>query len=548
MKSATSFFNKTVLKKDLTRFWPVWVLTSILFLLVVSLTNYYSPENFARRISYTMATMFVFNLLYGWVCAMLLLGDLFRPRLCNGAHAMPLRREAFLLTHITAGLLFFLIPNGVLCLVLSLLLQKYYVYALMFFAVSLLQFICFFGIAVFSALCSGKSLGMSAVYWITLLFPELLYWFGTVFYQPRLPGILLYEDDFLRFSPLSSGGRMCLNMGYLLDDVPTAPPVTFSNWVYLLCAAGAGILLMGAAFLLYRRRKLECAGDFITLKPAKPIFLVLYTLSAGALLHSMANFVARTTVPFLIIGLIIGYFTGRMLLERSVRVFYKKSLIGAVIFAAVLGLTTLVIQMDPLGVARYVPEPENVRSVTIRNPEYESYYSYFYGSGVTLTEPEEIARVTQMHKSLIGTDAQEAMPLIYLEYRTTGGRITRRYYRIPAGSEAFAESKFFFSQPELVLNCTSKEEFISGTGMIEVTNLQFPAKGLEELKNAIYQDCLDGNMVQNDLYHRTNTVVLRIYCYGSSTYNGTYFKAYSDAVNTRRVIEKYAPELLGHIQ
>ena len=37
MKSKTSFCNKTIVKKDLTRLWPVWVVPAIVFQVVYEL-------------------------------------------------------------------------------------------------------------------------------------------------------------------------------------------------------------------------------------------------------------------------------------------------------------------------------------------------------------------------------------------------------------------------------------------------------------------------------------------------------------------------------
>lgn len=50
-----------------------------------------------------------------------------------------------------------------------------------------------------------------------------------------------------------------------------------SRWSYLWICAGVGVLLLTAALLLYRRRKLETAGDFIAVKPLEPVFLVMYS-------------------------------------------------------------------------------------------------------------------------------------------------------------------------------------------------------------------------------------------------------------------------------
>ena len=46
-------------------------------------------------------------------------------------------------------------------------------------------------------------------------------------------------------------------------------------WGYLAIAAVIGVALLAASLLLYRRRRLESAGDFAAVKPIKTVFTVL---------------------------------------------------------------------------------------------------------------------------------------------------------------------------------------------------------------------------------------------------------------------------------
>ena len=114
MKSRTSFFNGSVLKKDITRFAPVWAIYA-LFLLGDFLTGARNDQKeiLAASLADMMRTMSVVNLLYGGVCANMLFGDLFQSRMCNALHSMPMRREGWFLTHVVAGLLFSFVPNVV---------------------------------------------------------------------------------------------------------------------------------------------------------------------------------------------------------------------------------------------------------------------------------------------------------------------------------------------------------------------------------------------------------------------------------------------------
>ena len=148
MKSRTWFFNWAVLKKDITRFAPVWGCYT-LFLLVFFLTGIRNDQKelLAATLADTMRDMSIVNLIYGGLCASMLLGDLFQSRMCNALHTMPMRREGWFYTHICAGLLFCLVPNVLAAVFQTVLLGKYFYVAPLWLAATVGQFLFFFGVA-----------------------------------------------------------------------------------------------------------------------------------------------------------------------------------------------------------------------------------------------------------------------------------------------------------------------------------------------------------------------------------------------------------------
>ena len=118
MKSRTSFFNKTVFKKDLTRFAPAWGTCLILMLLaLISMANRSQAYYRLQNVRDSIMVMSWLNLIYAAVVAQLLFGDLFQSRMCNALHALPLRRECWFGTHVASGIAFSLIPNVVIALI-----------------------------------------------------------------------------------------------------------------------------------------------------------------------------------------------------------------------------------------------------------------------------------------------------------------------------------------------------------------------------------------------------------------------------------------------
>ena len=104
MKSKTSFFNTSLLRRDLVRYAPAWVLYGVFLVLIFAgnlLDN--TPTGIARTLGESVQYFSILNLIYAMLCAQLLLGDLHNTRMCNALHALPIRRESWFLTHLAAG-------------------------------------------------------------------------------------------------------------------------------------------------------------------------------------------------------------------------------------------------------------------------------------------------------------------------------------------------------------------------------------------------------------------------------------------------------------
>ena len=174
MKSKTSFFNQTVLKKNLTRFAPVMAVYTLCLILGMMMLYQNNEEMgrtfwFASRMGECIQVMGLVNLFFATLCAILLFGDLYNSRMCNALHAMPMRRETLFLTNVVSGLLFSMIPTAVMALLSVPLLNATIVenawqIALLWYVGTNLQFITFFGAAIFSVFCTGNRFAMAVVY------------------------------------------------------------------------------------------------------------------------------------------------------------------------------------------------------------------------------------------------------------------------------------------------------------------------------------------------------------------------------------------------
>ena len=543
MKSRTSFFNTAILKKDITRFAPLWGLYGVFTLLVVLLL--WEAHGTAARVANNapelFAAMVLVNFLYAPASALLLFNDLYQSRMAGALHAMPVRREGLFLTHLSAGLLFCIVPNGIATLLTAALLGQYAWLAALWMAVMVLQFLFFFGVALFAVHCAGNTLGAIAVYFIVNFLSVIAAWLVISFYEPTLYGIDLNFEALAEYSPIVR----LFGCNYLENHYDNMKEVTVfdgflpEDWRYLGISAALGVAFMGAALAIYRKRHLESAGDMISFRPAAPVALVIYALCLGAVLY----FIADVDAPalqyiFLFVCLVVGFFTGRMLLERRIKVFHKKNLVGfacfALIFAASLGITAL----DPTGVTRYVPEQGQIRSVAVCASH--SSYDKAYNS-VHLTEPEDIQLMLDIHKACLTdryTAHSETAPL-YLRYTLKNGQTVERSYFISANGEAVSTLAEKFSTLEAVLDGVTVDTVLSrlvylecfdyyeGNPVLAVStdkayldpddyNDKFGTDPqrlaylvgdatkdpvLKGLFDAISRDCAEGNMAQEWVFH-----------------------------------------------
>lgn len=526
MKSRTSFFNKTAFRKDILRYSPIWALYTIFLLLVLFGIADFPRATIARDIVDFLKAMAWINLFYGGFCGVFLFMDLFNSRLCNALHAMPVRREGWLVTHILSGVLFGLVPNLLVTGIGALMLWEYAYMALVWLAISTLQYLFFFGTAVLSAMCAGNLLGSVAIYGITHLITLFVGVVAQLLYQPLLYGVKLDMDEFYRFFPLQKMSDFDYAKVKVLYQY-AEPRIQFNGlegeaWLYVGICAAVGILALLLAGVVYRRRNLESAGDFISLRPLAPVFLMVCTLGAGAFLYMFSDLAGNKNYLFLVLGMVIGYFAGKMLLGRTLKVFGKKSLLALAVSIAVIGGSLLVTWLDPLGIVRYIPKAENLEAAYIYGADKNYYYlteysfmSYVGGEedgGFQITEGEELAELQDFHRQLIDYRPSEDHGVlcdVRIHYKLKNGRTVTRYYEVGRDTLLGQKAGKYFSDMRYVfeVNDTSvlynafESVYINIYGKEQVGLKLTEQQDIADLLDAMAKDCEAGKMAQNWAYH-----------------------------------------------
>lgn len=501
MKSRTLFFNFHIFKKDITRFAPVWVIYIIGCLLVFTNTVSGSqPYQAVRDLDQCVMLITLANFCYALLTALLLYGDMFQSRLCNALHAMPLRREEWFFSHLASGLFVGFVPILIVALSFTPMLEYYWLTAFTWAGIAAIEYLFFFSLAVFCMFCAGNRYASVLLYGILNFLSLLIGWFAETLFFPKLYGFHFDWEAFWLFCPIV---KVIQFDGYFrnLHSVSYYENYT-PMWIYLAVIGVLGLVLLVGSLLLYRKRKLETAGDFLAVGVLKPVFRIVYTLTVGALFQLFNEiFLANNDMGiFLIIGLAIGYFTGHMLIQRRVKIFTLRTGLGFLLVSGVLlgsiGLTAL----DPFGIIKYVPKPEDVYSVAIRyEPIEHSGAPVLY-----LTEDEDIQTILDVHQDALDNRENPKCPL-YLTYTLNNGRQVTRQYSL-CTRESIETMNAYFSRPEMVLGYTDWNAFINSIEKVTYNERTFRDEEARDLLEQVKLDCEDGVMAQSWQYQEYTTI------------------------------------------
>ena len=491
MQSKTSCFNKTVFRKHVTRFWPVWAAYLAIWLLAmpVALLSQRDSltDNPARALVQVQSSVLnsitagvVLSFVFAVLMAMAVWSYLYNARSASGAGCLPVTRTAQFTSAVLAGLVPLAAANVAtfaLTALAELSLGALHLPSLLtWLGATLLHLLFFYGFATFCAMLTGNIIVLPAVYAVLnftaagaqILLDGIVKCF--LYGVPELGGNWLYW-----FSPLVTLLRTEYRQGITAYDPARNVFVTigwrFTGWVPAAIYAAVGALLLLAAWALLRRRRMESAGDVVAVQALKPVFrwcmgifgalcfadMMLYVFQLTWGVTQRAIFV--TTAVWLVIGAFLGWFIAEMLIRRSFRVFKGgwRGFGGWALCCVVLLVGLTATEMDVFGIERRTPAAEKIESVTV----------WGVGESTYLESPEAVADAIALHRSVIAAKPQQdqcdqrAFFLRKAEadvqvvdfniiYRLNNGGQIKRSYRLPhhyneAGDDA--------STLQALLNC-----------------------------------------------------------------------------------------------
>ena len=422
MQSKISCFNKTIFKKNLTRFWPFAVIYAVYLIMVHPMVMYLEISNNMQNGSDTKPWEVVGDHFMGMtepisvflaaiVIAMAVFSYLYQSRSANMMHAFPVTRTELFATNYLSGLTLMFIPQLITALATNLVIlgkansMIWAVWA--WFGITFGETVFFFGFACFIVMFTGQLLTAGLFYMIW----NFLY-VATIMLVNVVGDLIIYG---LNGQLISKIRHPLFPVAYLLDKVNfylDGPTQIYhvKGISTLLIYMGLGLIFTALASGIYQKRRIECAGDFLSMKWTEPIFrwgTALIVGVAGALCwtylsgeYTSQNRMVTKFVIFLVICAAVLFFVAEMFIEKSFRVLKKRIAVECVSCVAVLLVGVGILQFDILGIESYVPETEEIQTASL------------WGNGnVCFEDAQDLEKVRTLHKLIVDhRSEQKAQP------------------------------------------------------------------------------------------------------------------------------------------
>ena len=487
MASVTSYFNSTLYRKTMGRYWPLWILWGVgwLFVIPLNLLNRYFymlrwnyamvPRDMGNPNWAQLADEFgtlggflphgvILSAVFAVLSAMAVFSYLYSSRSACMMHALPLRREGLFTTQYLAGLSFLILPLMAVALVTLMaelvifpsqawekVLPALGIWLLGMIAVS----VFFFSFASFCAMFTGHILALPVFYGILNVLVLVIYTLITTlmgeFFYGYSGNILPQWVEWL--TPAAALGEACTRTtqytatNQVLPDGSTLylTQGSMNSPLTLAVYAGAGLLLALAALAVYRRRHVESAGDVVSIPIVRPLFKYGVSFCTGLSLGMFTSlffgwYHGNNMLPLVLCILfwtVIGYFAAEMLLNKTFRVF--KAWKGCAAMVGIMALLCAAFVFDWFGVETRVPAPSDVAQVTVDGSF--GYPSDGASLRFTSDDPALVEKAVGLHRAIVDQHTQDGGTNTpqgddYISFHVTytlknGSTLERRYYDIP---------------------------------------------------------------------------------------------------------------------
>ncbi|MBQ6844638.1 MAG: hypothetical protein IJO60_08400 [Agathobacter sp.] len=459
MKSKISFFNKTIFKKNVTLYWPIWVLYTVLLVFAQPVmfwsscyySKFYDEYTYQDKLEDLIEVIYLDMHVYlialvALVCGMALFHYLYNHKSANMIHAFPVDRTQLFGTNVISGFSFLAVPQTISSVLLVIVAmcngvsEVYYV--AYWWLLALGTDIVAIAVVTFCAMFTGHLVALPVYALIVNYFSYLIYYLVYVTVSLFGFGISDLGRETERIVALFSPTECFVyNVGLCENFDPVTQECTGVLVygvevlaVYLVVA----VMLYIAAFITYKKRHIEQAGEFITVGWVKPIFrfgiAVAGGFFGGILMREFLRGIGIgcNMIMFVMLLLIIGgicFFIADMLIHKSFHVFKKKNWMHCAICMVAIVVTFFGILAIGKQYENYQPELAEVATAYV-DWGYEIQF-----------EGEEVATVFAIHDEILKNrevfvDAQErgrgSYEYVRIGYLLKDGETIRRAYQLPS--------------------------------------------------------------------------------------------------------------------
>ncbi len=397
-------------KLNLKRFWWISALNTFLLLLFFIFPLFqYEYVDYCNPDGGLIMLAILFGAVNGWA----VFSYLNSTRTVNLYHSMPTTRTGLFAANAVFGAISTAVPNLVPAILIPVIIKArnqdidpeqigYISENVSFGWIVLNTFVLglvIFALSCFVAMFTGNSVAAKVFTPIIAALPFVVEGIIAMFRSEFLYGSRRYYDLFL--------------MDFFSNDLEYTPLLI----TYLILIP----VLLLLAYVAYRLRPMETAGEIVTFRWARGLFIQGTALCFGILITSITyagiNFLLIT-----LIGMVFGAIA-MMLMQKTLRI--KGWISQLVIFLVIIAGLFAVFKLDITGYEKRIPKKASaVESVTLDSLGQ-------FGSDFTVDDPELIENVISAHKYIVENRDLDSYSTVTIDYKLKNGRSLQRSYEFP---------------------------------------------------------------------------------------------------------------------
>lgn len=541
MKSKTFFFNKTIFKKNLTRFWPLWTLYACYLIFALPLDLWLSMHSNIFSDSYTQAQKQILvicsvvqsalnpimTFLFAGAAILSVFSYLYSARTANMIHALPVSRLELFVTNFLSAAAMMLIPQFFIFIATVFVGLAVHITNLeyIFIWFSAIVGVTFFALSFgsFVVMFTGLLAAFPFYYVIAnYLYAGCMYLLSMVVESVcfGVTNMWSLKESYL-LSPIYYLGKK-LSVDSVYNDAYEVVGIKFSGGYLLLIYSAAAVVFLAAAYQLYKRRKLETAGDLISLRVIRPVFrwgagicigIFVSTQFTNTVRYNMPGEPSAFAVLFVSALLVeaVSFFGAEMLIEKTFHVMKKKLIAEWAFLAAISAVLLGMVKLDIFGIEGNVPQISEVKGV-LASFDYEMRYF----------DETAIETVMDIHRAVLAQKdklrSNESVNFYFsIEYELKNGERIRRTYPVEVSRETLEdENSLAFRilalerEPHEMLkqmfgkNYETNEYYAGSLSFTDSKGREeeyrFSQEELDAVMNAIVADVVEGNLEKYELY------------------------------------------------